>query len=437
MTPTIQAISPMRKTYCFALHPELLREEEADLIQKWGRSVRIPGFRPGKAPKERVRQRYARELAVELERRMISKAYEKIRTDETIEVFSIVDVKSEGQWQSPASVTLTLTVDLQPSFELPEYQGITVEVAPYEIKETDIDRAIEQMRNGQAHYNVVNRAAQKGDYVKVSYEGKIDDQPIAELVPEHPIYGRQNMTWEEAGAAAQTPGVRAVIDGVIGMKAGEHKTVSMTFPETFFVEALDGKTAAYTIEVTEVREKVLPAIDDAFLKNWEVEDVSQLRSRVRERLEQIEKDQQRIGKRTQVIRALLERTDFPLPESGVEQEQQRLLRERLEKKGAKENLEGDETEAIRHAAQRHVKLRLILKKIAKAEAIELEEKETQQALLNHALGARIPIKTLMAELRKDRSLLISIQQAALLEKTLQFIIGKTAVKEVSKESKKA
>ena len=427
----------MRKTYCFALHPELLREEEADLIQKWGRSVRIPGFRPGKAPKERVRQRYARELAVELERRMISKAYEKIRTDETIEVFSIVDVKSEGQWQSPASVTLTLTVDLQPSFELPEYQGITVEVAPYEIKETDIDRAIEQMRNGQAHYNVVNRAAQKGDYVKVSYEGKIDDQPIAELVPEHPIYGRQNMTWEEAGAAAQTPGVRAVIDGVIGMKAGEHKTVSMTFPETFFVEALDGKTAAYTIEVTEVREKVLPAIDDAFLKNWEVEDVSQLRSRVRERLEQIEKDQQRIGKRTQVIRALLERTDFPLPESGVEQEQQRLLRERLEKKGAKENLEGDETEAIRHAAQRHVKLRLILKKIAKAEAIELEEKETQQALLNHALGARIPIKTLMAELRKDRSLLISIQQAALLEKTLQFIIGKTAVKEVSKESKKA
>ena len=131
---------------------------------------------------------------------------------------------------------------------------------------------------------VVEKAAEKGDYVRCSYEGTIEGQAIAELAPDAPMYGKQSKTWEEAGSE-DAPGVRAVIDGLVGMSAGEEE-VEMEFSSDFQVAALAGHSAKYSLEVEEVREKILPELDEAFFKSMQVKDEAELRSQIAQNISQ-------------------------------------------------------------------------------------------------------------------------------------------------------
>jgi trigger factor len=143
---------------------------------------------------------------------------------------------------------------------------------------------LDQVLGQRAEYNVADKVADKGDYVQCAYEGKIGDDAVADLVPDTPMFGSQANTWEEAGNE-DSPGVRAIVDGLVGMKAGDTKEVTMEFPEDFKPEALAGKTVIYSIEAKEVREKVMPEMNDAFFESMQVKDETELRTKISENIE--------------------------------------------------------------------------------------------------------------------------------------------------------
>ena len=143
------------------------------------------------------------------------------------------------------------------AFDIPAYEGLKVTNEPTDASAEEVDKMMEQILSQRAEFNVAEKAAEKGDYVRCGYEGKIGDELVADLVPDAPMFGTQATTWEEAGAEG-TPGVQAIVDGVIGMKAGDQKEVTMEFPKDFKPEALAGKSAVYSIKAEEVREKVMP-----------------------------------------------------------------------------------------------------------------------------------------------------------------------------------
>jgi trigger factor len=425
----VQDTSATRKTIAVTVTSKEVAEQEAKLIKDFQRQAKLPGFRPGKAPENMVRQRFAKDIRKELSQRVISQAHEEGVAGADFEVFTIVDL-DEGEISTENDTVITFTVDVVPSFELPPYEGLKVSNAPTEASPEEVSKMLEQILSQRAEFNVAEKAAEKGDYVQCSYEGMIGEEKVADLVPDSPMFGTQNSTWEEAGSE-DAPGVRAVIDGLVGMKAGDTKEVTMDFPDDFQPAALAGKSAVYKIEATEVREKVLPAMDEAFFQSLQVKDEAELRDRIAENIVNQKKQQNASSERQQITEALIKAVDFPIPESGVESETQTVLRDFMQR-NMQQGVSAEEFEKHKEslhegaskAAHDRLKSRLILTKIAEKEKVGVENEDFSRMIMMEAQQSGQKPEQLVKELRKDQSRVNRMRRDIILGKTMDLLVEK-------------
>jgi trigger factor len=184
----IEEVSPTRKTLVVTVPAGEVAAEEKAVVGEISQAVRLPGFRPGKAPVDMVKRRYTKEISDELQRKVTTKAYEQAVKESKVNIFAAVNVDADPVVLGKDAV-LKITVDVEPEFALPEYKGLPIMVAPNEVTDADVDAAITELRNQRADYTVVDRAAAAGDFVRLNYIGTLDGKPIAEISPEHPIFG--------------------------------------------------------------------------------------------------------------------------------------------------------------------------------------------------------------------------------------------------------
>lgn len=425
----VQDINETRKTITVSLSAAEVAEQEAALIKDFQRNAKIPGFRPGKAPENMVRTRYAKDLKAELSQRVVSKAHQEGVVPSELNIFGVVEL-NEGEIAVDKDATITFTVDIIPEFEAPEYTGLKVTNEPTEASDEDIDKMINQILSQRAEFNPAEKAAEKGDYVRCSYEGKIGDESVADLVPDAPMFGTQKGTWEEAGSE-EAPGVRAVVDGIIGMSAGDEKEVTMEFPEDFKPEALAGKTAVYSVSAEEVREKKLPEMDEEFFKSIQVKDEAELRERISENIENQKKQQNANAERQQVTEQLLKAVDFAIPESGVESETEAVLRDFMQR-NMQQGVSAEEFEKHKEslhegasvAARDRLKSRLILSKIAEQEKVKAENDDFSKMIMMEAQQSGTQPDKLVKEIQKDRSRIDRMRGDIILGKTMDLILDK-------------
>ena len=434
MNITVQDITDTRKSVIVTVPASDIKQEETKLLGEFSKQAKIPGFRPGKAPANMIKSRFAKEIKGELGQRLTSKAYQKAIEESKYSVYAVIEVDG-GDFKADEDHDLTFTLDVRPDFELPKYEGLEIQKQPIEATAEEVQQTKEYLLNQRAEYNVVEKAAEKGDYVKISYEGKIGDEAIADLVPDQPIYGKQATTWEEAGAEG-APGIKSIIDGVIGMKNGDKKDIEHAFADDFEVEALKGKTATYAVEVQEIREKVLPEVNEEFLKSVQAESVEQWEEKIKADVEGHKAQNNDRALREQIINQLDQAVDIPLPESGLEAERENLLRDymsRAMQQGATEGqLEEQKDELFKgatDAAKQRLKSQIILGEIAKKEEITVENEDMSPRIMQEAMQNRIKPEQLVKELQKDRERLQNMQREVLLHKTLAFLVDKANVTE--------
>ncbi len=438
MKVNVETVNPTRHLLTIQVEADQIAREEASLIMEFAKQARLPGFRPGKAPAAIVKQKYAKDIAQELNRKLTNEAYEAAMKESDLEVYSVVNFEG-GDFKTGAPGEVKFTVDVLPEVTLPEYKGIRMEVPPTAVSEEEIDKALEELRGQRAEYNVVEKAAEAGDFVRCGYTGKVGDALISELAPDASMYGTQASTWEEAGSA-DAPGVRAVIDGVVGMKAGDTKEVTMNFGDDFHIEELRGKTGTYELVVEEVREKVLPEMDEAFLKGLQVESLDQLKEQTKANLEGQKQQASGSAKREQLNKALLDRTDFPLPESALEETTQGILQDFLQR-SAQQGVPMEEFEQRREelfegasrAAADRLKLRILILKIAEKEEITVENEDLSALIMQEAMMTRTQPDKLVKELQKDRQRINALRETALMNKTVDFLIKEGEIVEVTPE----
>jgi len=425
----VQDINETRKTITVSVAAAEIATIEASLIKEFMRDAKIPGFRPGKAPENMIRMRYAKELKSELSQRVVSKAHQEGVAKSDFEIFGVVDL-NEGEIAAGSDATITFTVDVLQAFEVPAYEGLKVTNEPTEASAEEVEKMFEQMLSQRAEFNVAEKAADKGDYVRCSYEGKIGDELVADLVPETPMYGSQKVTWEEAGAEG-TPGVQAIVDGVVGMQAGDEKEVTMEFPADFKPEALAGKTAVYSLKAEEVREKVMPAMDDAFFASMQVKDEAELRERISQNIEGQKKEQNSNAERQQITEQLLASVEFAIPESGIESETEAVLRDFMQRnmqQGASEaDFEAHKEqlhEGASKAAHDRLKSRLILSKIAEKEKVQAENDDFSRMIMMQAQQSGEKPEKIVKEIQKDQSRINNMRSEILLGKTMDLILDK-------------
>jgi trigger factor len=430
-----QDVSETRKSLVVALDANEVAAEHKAVVAEFSRMARLPGFRPGKAPAAMVQKRFGKEIEGEFRQKLVSKAYKSAMDQAKLDVVTIVNV-DEGQLNPDGPATVTVTVDVRPTFELPDYNGLPTQVAAAEPTEDEVDRVIENMRAERADFRVADRAAQKSDYVKLAYEGKVDGQPILELAPDKQIYGKVPQTWEEV-EGEQGGLIPGLGNQLAGLKVGDKKDVTVTFPGDFAaVPALAGKTAVYAVEVLEVRERVLPPLDDEFFKANRADNLEGLRNNVRNQIKLQKESRNRSEQRRQVTEALLSRVNFPAPESMIESETQSVLRQFIEdnmRRGVPaEQFEKDKKalyDNARKAAESRVKSQLILARIAEKEEVKVTESDINNFIYREAMRSGESPDKLVKTLTKDRDQLRSVQQSIIFDKTLDLLVSKASVTE--------
>jgi trigger factor len=267
----------------------------------------------------------------------------------------------------------------------------------------------------------------------VTYKGTIDGQPIAEMVPANKkIWGTQENTWEEAGVTgSDVLGVPAVVEGVVGMKAGESKTVEQAFGDDHVVEALRGKTGSYSIDVHEVRERIMPELNEEFAKELKLESLEDLRSRIREELQRQKEGQRRVQQRNQVANHLLGAVSFPVPESAIEAETQALMERTMREnmmRGVPEEAFNKHKEEFygqsREISNRQVRRDFMLMAIARKEKITIDNSDMSRAVYAQAQRYRVKPDDIVKELKDNQDTLRSFQRSVLIDKVLEWLVDR-------------
>lgn len=429
MSITIEEISPTRKAVVLAVPAADIAAQENTLVKEFVGQVKLPGFRPGKAPAHLVKKQFAKGIADELKSKVVAEGYKRIREESKLNIYTVVDVKGVDEVSPDAGLSIRYEVDLAPEFELPEYKGLDLPSEPVSISDEEIDKTIASIRSQQARFEVVERAAEKGDYVKIGYEGKIDGTPVKEIAPDAYLYGTQPTTWEEAGAE-EAPGVPEIVAGLIGKKTGDKAEFAHEFPADFSVEALKGKTAVYAVEVFEVRAKILPELNEEFFKSVNAKDLDELKTRVREGLQSRKENEANAKRRQDAIEALNAKVDFALPESAVDREAYNIFLEyanmQLRQGVDVKDIEAQREELLKNskeAAQTRVKTQFLLAKVAEKEEIKVEQKELNERIVQEAYIARMPVDKFVKEISKDRERIVEMQRLILFNKALDTILA--------------
>ncbi len=434
MNVQITDITETRKTLTVTLDKGEVDGEYNAILIDFTRQASLPGFRPGKVPPAMVAKRFGKELKEEFKHKVVGKAYRDGLDQSKLAVLSLVEVE-EGTIEPGLSAAIKLTVDVRPEFQLPDYLGLETTIQSPEPTETEMDAVIEGLRSERADFKVADRAAAKGDYVRFGYTGTLEGKPLGELVGDKAIYASAPQTWEEVEGSNEglLPGMSKQI---AGLKAGDKKSVTVAFPADFSaVPALAGKSAVYDIEVQEVRERVLPPMDEAFFKANQVDDLDGLKSQVRSNLTMRKEYENRAAQRRQITDTLVARASFPVPDSLIASERDGVLRQFIEenmRRGVpQEQFEQNKKElydSATKAAVSRVKVQLILAKIAETEKIKVEEKDFSSWLTREAMRSGQRPDRLMKDLGKDREQLRAIQQQITFDKALDFIVSKATVK---------
>ncbi|HEX2853586.1 MAG TPA: trigger factor [Opitutaceae bacterium] len=436
MNVQLNNVSGTRKSLVITLDPSEVDAEHQAVVGEFAKQARIPGFRPGKAPAAMIAKRFGKDIAEEFKQKVVAKAYRSALEQEKLEVINVVNVE-QGAIETNTPATVTITVDVRPEFTLPDYTDLATEIAPVEASDAEVDNIVENMRSERAEFKPTDRPAQKSDYVKLAYEGQIDGKPIAELVPEKALYGKVPQTWEEVEGTNE-----GVIPGLgnqlAGLKPGDKKDITIAFPADFAgAPALGGKTAVYTVEIQEIRERSLPALDEAFFKSNQVENLEGLKTQVRANIKAQKEYQNRAAQRRQVTEALAAKMDFPVPDSLVEAETQGVLRQFIEenmRRGVpQEQFEKDKSqlfEGAKKAATNRVKTQLILAKVAEAEKLQVTEGDIDAFIYREASRTQQKPDKIVKALSSNRDHLRSVQQSIIFDKAVDFLVSKAKVSTV-------
>jgi trigger factor len=421
------------------LPPEDVRKEWDAIASNYSRYARIPGYRAGKAPRQVIEKKFRKEIQDELTKALVSKSYHEAIAEKQLRVVTLADL-GDVEFGEDRSMRFRATVVTAPEFELPDYKSIPVELPGTEVNEADIDTALERLRDQVADFvDVADRELAMGDFAVIDFMGAIDGVPISEIVPEASknLHGGKKF-WLHLAPENFLP---KFCEQIVGMKPGDTRSVQVEFPAEFPVTELAEKKADYAVTLNEIKEKVLPAIDDAFAaKIMPEKTLADLRHTIEHNLEHEKEHEIERVKEQQVVKFLHERITFDLPPSLLKNETRRALNELVHRNRERgvpdELLKGKEKELIEGAgslAAHRLKTNFILHRIAEVEKIEVTREEVDERIREQAAHYNVSVEKMRKEFEeKDR--INGLAEEILLGKTLDFLKSNVSVETISEPS---
>ncbi|HVY71927.1 MAG TPA: trigger factor [Verrucomicrobiae bacterium] len=423
MNVTVENLAPCKRLVRVELEAQAVDAAFDRLTADFQKQARLPGFRPGKAPKHLVLKAYTREIEEEAKRKLISDSYRKALDEQKLRVVGYPDIE-EIQFGRGQALQFAATIEIAPDFELPDYKGIPVKREIAAVTDADVDRAINTLRDQRASYNDVDRAVEAGDFVVVNYKGTSEGKPLTDFAPAARGLTEKSGFWLHIEENSFIPGFTTQL---IGAKAGEKRAVNVKFPDDFVAPQLAGKEGNYEVEITQVKVKVLPELNDEFAKSFGANDLDHLRTGVRSDLENELGFKQKRAVRDQLVKSLLERVTCELPESVVMNETRSvvydIVRENQQRGVPKEMLDEQKDQIFSFAnnsAKDRVKAAFIISRVADKENIRVDDREVTQRVLFLAERNQIKPEKFVKQLQ-ERNGIAQIRDELLNAKVLDFL----------------
>ena len=436
MNVTVETLAPCKRLLRIEVDSEAVDKAFDEATASYQREARLPGFRPGKAPREMITRTYAKEIEKEVKKKVMSDAYRRALEEQKLRVIGYPDIE-EITFGRGQALQFAATVETAPEFELPEYKGLAVKIEPRSVTETDIERALDVLRTQRATYNDVARPVQTGDFVVVSYTGTCDGKPITETAPTAAGLTTQKDFWVHVEKDSFIPGFS---EQLVGASAGDKRTVSVDFPAEFVTPQLAGKKGVYDVEIVRVKERVLPEMSDVFAQTFGAETMEKMREGVRADLQNELKHKQNTSIRNQLVGGLLKGLNYALPESVVLSETRNIIydivRENQQRGATKEAIDQRKEEIYSYAsnsAKERIKAAFLLGRIAEKEGIKVTKEEITNRILFLAQQYQMKPDKFLKQLQ-ERDGLSEIQEQILTSKVLDFLQLSAKIEEVPPSS---
>jgi trigger factor len=369
------------------------------VTQSLKQRVRLPGFRPGKAPVSLIKSRFESEIRSEVIESLVPAAFRKQVDKEELKVVGTPDI-SDLHFEAGEPIRFKAEFEVAPDVEVGEYRGLPVKYAEPTVSEEEVDQRLETMRESKADYvNVDPRPIETGDHILAHLRS------VSGL--EEPV-DQDSLQIEVGGPDT----LQAFTDHLIGAQPDETKEFDITYPEDYGSEKLAGKTVQFQLTPKVIRRKELPVLDDEFARDLgDYQSLTELRDAVHKTIFREKQAAAQHAAKEELIDRLVESHDFPIPEAYVDYQIENQTRARLrEITGqdvdlAKLNLNWkDIKEKQRDKAVRSVKAALLLDRIADRESIHATNDEVDHELQHIARHEREPVPAVRNRLQKDGSL---------------------------------
>lgn len=348
-------------------------------LQEAAKTVKINGFRPGKVPMKVIRQRYGQSVRMEVLGEVMNESFYEAIQQQGLKPAGRPDIEPKNMDEGK-DIEFVATFEVFPEIEAKDYSGIEVKTPVSEVTSADLDKMIENLRQQRADWQTVERAAATGDQVNIDYKGTKDGEVFEG--------GSAEGSDLELGSGRMIPGFE---DGIVGLSAGEEKTLSLSFPDDYHNEELKGAAVEFAIKVNDVKEKKLPELNEDLFEQFGVKEGGEeaFRKEVEKNMLRELKNATKARIKNQVMEGVLAiHTDVQVPKALVSQEIDALRNQQMQQFGAlAEQLNAADIlpdELFKENAERRVKLGLILNELITVEGIKADQDKVKAALAEMA-----------------------------------------------------
>ena len=363
MKSSVENLSPTRVRFDISIEFNEMSEHVADAYKKVASQVNIPGFRKGKVPPAMIDQRVGRGAVLdEAINAALPDFYTQAAREHKIAVIGRpeVDIK---EFVDNEKLNFTIEVDVRPEIKLPDFSSIEIKVDDVAVTQAEIDEQVDSLRARFGTLHIVERAAKTGDFVSIDLVAKVNGEEVEG--------GTANDISYEVGSNSMVEGLD---EAVVGLNSGESKVF-----ETTLLGMQEGETGSVTVTVKSVKERELPALDDAFAKlASEFDTLAELKEDIAKRLERVKALEQGAQARDKLVDKLLSELEIPVPDKIVEEE----IHAHLEREGRLDDVE-HRAEVDRDTRQMF-KQDFLLDEVVKTEAVEVTEIELTEYVMRTA-----------------------------------------------------
>ena len=428
----IDELSPVQRKVRVELPAEAVASEFAHAYKNLGNRVRVKGFRTGKIPRSVLQGIYGEEVKGEVKSHLVEESLGEVIKERGLQIVSRPEVEANDLSEG-SDFSFSAVFEIKPEIQVKDYLGVEVEKVKISVADDQVQDALKRIQEGHARLELVEGRdiVQTGDFVTLDFEGTIAGKPFSG--------GKGENYTIEVGSGQALPKFE---EAVVGLKIGERQSVPVTYPENYPNKEIAGKTVDFSIVAREIKQKVLPTLDDEFAKDHgEHGSLDELKAAIRQRLEVELKHYQDEDLKEKIMSRLIENHALTIPPSMVER-QTRYLMERYQSQIQQAGAEADAAPPMEDArknlegrAARQVQATLLVEKISQQENIEINEQDIQERVDNLARSAGDRAKSVREyyarpEARDD------LRAQIVFDRTLGYLLERAQIKEVDPPASK-